>query len=107
MLEFGYGSSQCSVSRYWDRPRLFAVHGADAELLVLACGRNALILIVNYGAASAAEIALDLDGLALPRRGTCSDPERLGQVSSTDTGCRLTLGAKQVRWIERRGEVNP
>lgn len=64
-FDFGYGTEDCRVYRYWDEPFPATIEGLDAEALVLANDGAALLLIVDFDEGGKGTVTLDAEQLEL------------------------------------------
>jgi hypothetical protein len=93
LYDFGYGSQECRVYRYWDKDYPLQIGGVDAVALVLFKDGEALMLVVSYDKDGTADIRIDAEKLNLKKGGQFVNAETNAILSATNQGmgCQVSL----------------
>ena len=104
LYEFGYGSPETRVLRYWDEPSRFRISGVDAEAIVLVRDAEALALVSDFGGEGGSAV-IEFDGrrLGLASDGRCRVAASRGRVrTEAPFRCRFELpayGSRLISWV--------
>lgn len=93
LFDFGYGSADCRVYRYWDKDYPLQIGGVDAVALVLVKGSEALMLVVSYDEDGTADIRINPEKLDLKKGGQFInvESEAVLPASGQGLGCQAPL----------------
>jgi hypothetical protein len=86
LFEFGYGTDDCRVFNYWQDDHPVTVAGVDARTLAMTRGKEAIVVITDYGDGGRCRAAVDLEWLGLPPGAEATDLETGESVERTAPG---------------------
>ncbi|MFA6928799.1 MAG: glycoside hydrolase domain-containing protein [Lentisphaeria bacterium] len=91
LFDFGYGSPECQVFRYWDNNNPLKIAGAEAEGLLLVHKQEALLLLVSFGPEAVAQLSFDNSKLALKTDGRFFNAETGAELPGGNWNCQVQL----------------
>jgi hypothetical protein len=86
LFEFGYGTEGCRVFNYWQDDHPVQVAGVDARTLAMTNGREAIVVVTDYGGGGRCRLSLDGDKLAFSAAATATDLETGSAVGRVSPG---------------------
>jgi hypothetical protein len=75
LFEFGYGADGCRVFNYWHDDHPVAVDGMEARTLAIANGKEAIVVVTDYGDGGQCRVKLDLESVGLRQNAEAMDLE--------------------------------
>jgi len=86
LFEFGYGTDGCRVFNYWHDDHPVAVEGADARTLAMTNGKEAIVVVTDYGDGRQCCVKVDLKSLGLGQNAEATDFETGEAIRRTAPG---------------------